>query len=567
MIHAVLALLAVTGLAVAMHSSVPVISDDGSVLAQAALFRDGEVGTDLPLVAADPGGHYPPLENSTTADGRAYPYAKHVGLPVAVAALTSLFGSVGGVLFSAWSVWAAGIAAAMIAWRVDRRLAPVVLWSTVLLSPLVFDVNLVVSTGTAAASLGFLVVAVLAARDHPAWWRLVPVAALAFLVPWWRTEGVLAGAAVAAFALGAPALRCVSARRLVPRALREASIGIVALGAAAVGFAADSRLAARMIGSSGASFPSPVDYDPIAGRASAAWVSLFRPFGDDTGPAALVVLIVVLLVLAGAWSLRRGESGRSVVLVAVAAVTSLLYLVMAPGLVTGLVAAVPLVFGGLLLLSRSDVRIPAVSACLVVSGLTVVAVVATSYSQGGGAEWGGRYFHLLLPLLVPAAVVGLARGRSQLAGRGRTVAVVAVAVLAVMPTVLALRVVARLHDGVDNTIEVVLAAVARADAGTEDLPGGPAGDGGTPVVVSTTPTFGRFAWNRIDGMRLLTVTDPEQLDEALAGVAATDVRRVLVLTHDDDAPQGSVVGDWRIVDVDPLDGWELTTLERSAPTG
>ncbi|HNB95122.1 MAG TPA: hypothetical protein PLX07_09105, partial [Microthrixaceae bacterium] len=103
-LHAAGALVAVLVLVLVLHGPTPVISDDGSVLAQAALLRDGRTGVDLPLAAADPDGVFPPLENSTTAAGRAFPYSKHLVLPAAVAALTLLVGDVGGVVFSALSV-------------------------------------------------------------------------------------------------------------------------------------------------------------------------------------------------------------------------------------------------------------------------------------------------------------------------------------------------------------------------------------------------------------------------------------------------------------------------------
>ena len=135
-LHAAGALVVLVAIVAMLHGPTPAISDDGSVLAQAQLLHDGRTGTDLPIPSADPAGAFPPLENSSVVNGRAYPYVKHLALPAAVAGTESVFGDVGGVLFSAVSVWFAALAAAALAWRVDRRLAAPALWATALLSPL-----------------------------------------------------------------------------------------------------------------------------------------------------------------------------------------------------------------------------------------------------------------------------------------------------------------------------------------------------------------------------------------------------------------------------------------------
>lgn len=568
-LHALLAFVALTAMAIALHSTFPAISDDGSVLAQAALLRDGETGTDLPLPAADPEGAFPPLENSTTADGRAYPYAKHLALPAAVAAMTTVFGPVGAVLTSAWTVWLAALAAATLAWRLDRRLAPAALWATAFLTPLVFDANLVVSTGAAAAALGFLVAAVLALRDRPAWWRLLPIAAMAFLVPLWRTEGLFGVAAVALVATAEPVVRALRDRRLVVPTVQRIVAGVVAGVAGLAAYALDVTVSARTIGSSSSSFvPSSEDYDPIAGRVSAVWKSLLRPSHDVPTTNTLVVLAVLaLLVVAVVLSRRRAAPG-AVVGVTVAAGAASLALVVAPvGLVTGLLPAVPLLFAGLLLLRREDLARPVVQAAVAVSVVAAAAVVATSYAEGGGAEWGGRYYHLLLPLLVPPALLGLRTARDRLPSRDATIATVAVLVVALAPSVLALRSIADLHRGAERTVEVVLAGVEDARAAGESEPGGPAGDGGDVVVVSARPTFGRFAWDQLGGIRLLTVADPERLREALDGVSGTEVERVVVLAQDDEEPTGDTLAGWKVTDRELVGGWQITRMERSAPSG
>ena len=49
-----------------------------------------------------------------------------------------------------------------------------------------------------------------------------------------------------------------------------------------------------------------------------------------------------------------------------------------------------------------------------VAAIAAVGTLATQYREGGSAEWGGRYFAVLLPLVVPVAVAGLAAARDRL---------------------------------------------------------------------------------------------------------------------------------------------------------
>jgi len=564
-LHAAGALVVLVAIVAMLHGPTPAISDDGSVLAQAQLLHDGRTGTDLPIPSADPAGAFPPLENSSVVNGRAYPYVKHLALPAAVAGTESVFGDVGGVLFSAVSVWFAALAAAALAWRVDRRLAAPALWATALLSPLVFDANLVVSTGTAAAALGFLVLGVVGFRARPGWVRIAALVPLAFMVPAWRTEGIFAIAAVAMLATLEPIVVAVRSRSWGWQTIVASSAGIVVGLAGVAGYLVDLTVAGRATsGAATTLVPSSANYDPIAGRISSVWGSLLRPGHEVATSASVFVAGITVLVIAGAVVSRRGGSTRVVLGMAVAAgVVSFAWLTQPAGLVTGLLPAVPLLFAGLLLLRRGDLARPVVAAALAVSAVTALGVVATSYSAGGGAEWGGRYFHVLVPLLVPASLLGLRAARDRLPGSDRMVATVAVVVVAVVPSMVALRSIADLHSGNARTVAVVSEQIenARQDMGAR--PGGVAGDGGDIVVISARPTFGRFAWDRLDDLRLLSASDPARVGDVLAGVANhSDVQRVFVIAQDDEEPTGDSLGEWELLHRTVIGGWQFTQMER-----
>src|SRR5690606_4343285 len=100
-------------------------------------------------------------------------------------------------------------------------------------------------------------------------------------------------------------------------------------------------------------------------------------------------------------------------------------------LVSGLLGAFP-VLAAVVLLKAEDLRTPLVAALLGTSVLTAVGITLTLYEGGGASEWGGRFYHLLLPLLCPVVVLALDRTRAHLPLAESRVLVVAVAVVALV---------------------------------------------------------------------------------------------------------------------------------------
>ena len=72
------------------------------------------------------------------------------------------------------------------------------------------------------------------------------------------------------------------------------------------------------------------------------------------------------------------------------------------------------------------------------SGLFALGVIATEYPSGGTGEWGGRYFALALPVIVPVVLLALLRQSEVLERSVRRGAVVALAVCSVASTTMAL---------------------------------------------------------------------------------------------------------------------------------
>ena len=124
-------------------------------------------------------------------------------------------------------------------------------------------------------------------------------------------------------------------------------------------------------------------------------------------------------------------------------------------------------------------------------------MLATSYDIGGSAEWGGRYFHVLLPLAVPVVVVALVDALAPLDRRAAAGLVAALVVTGLATSATEVRVERRLHAGAAALTDSVTAA-ARDTA---------PGDGGDPVVAFTTPGVARLDPTGLDRTRYLFV-DP-----------------------------------------------------------
>jgi hypothetical protein len=163
---------------------------------------------------------------------------------------------------------------------------------------------------------------------------------------------------------------------------------------------------------------------------------------------------------------------------------------------------------------------------------------------GGGGEWGGRYFALALPLVVPLAVAGFDDLRS-LVPRPSWVATVAAVVAT--SAVLAVTGVRALDQSQDNATDLVAAVhELRQEVGA---PGDPA------PVLATAGTVARFAWEHLDEGGWHTVADGT-LERYSARLAARGEPVVLYTTEpDEDLPV--VEERWR---VEPGAGDELFRL-------
>ncbi|MFZ4518974.1 MAG: hypothetical protein ACOYOP_11320 [Microthrixaceae bacterium] len=580
-VHALLALLCLVGLAALAGPDRVGITDEGVVVAQVDHLDRGSWWIPNAAPELDPAGRLTPIELSDVADDGAYlPYAKHAAYPLLLLPAWRLGGVTGLLAVSVLGVWVAAVAGALLARRVDRRAATPTLWLLAVGSPLVFDANVVMAHGPAAAAVGLTAVAALAVALDRRWWALVPLVPASVAAVLLRSEGLLAVAALGGgVLLGAVAGRVARPGRStsgddgVVAAPERAPIGpslVVGLGLPALGavtYLADGRLAARVAGRSGLRTFTTAGggFDLLGGRVDAAWASLLRPDSLPAPVTALLTVVAAVSLVAGAVVLRMGGAepvaGRrrtALVLWWLAATAAAVRLAMPPVLITGLFAVFPLLLVGAVLLRRSRLVTPTVRVLATASVLGGLAVLATSYDIGGSAEWGGRYFHVLLPLAAPVVVVALVDALGRLDRPTASGLVAALVVLLVATTATEVRVERRLQDRAAVLTAAVNDVARRA----------PAGDGRAPVVAFTTPGVARLDPAGLDRTRYLFV-DPATgravpVDLARRLRAAGVDRVTWVVPAGAGVPAGFLEEGWRVTarrGVGSLTPRDLLTVE------
>ncbi len=374
--------------------------------------------------------------------------------------------------------------------------------------------------------------------------RVVGVAALVLLATLLRSEAVLFGLGLGA-GLGLVA---------VLRRDRTLVAPAVAAGVAAiVGRFVDGALASVVASGSGSINPVAAEGGSFLGsRLAGAVVTWVLPSYDGVGPDDLLLVGVVLFGVAAVVVARRHpEDGSGVRLFAVlAAACGVAHLALPAGAVPGLLVAFPVLAVGL---AGIDRRLLADRTAVVLAATYVAyvgAVLATQYSSGGSGEWGGRYFTLGLPLIVPLVLAGLAAVGDRLDEGTRRVATGALVVLAATTT---LGAALALHDHQAMTARTV-ALVEDAVAATPDT-----------VVVATDGTTGRFAWREVvGGADWLLVEDESRLAEVGEALAATG-RPVVVSTYDADAYLDDLAPWYRVVGEERPEAGSSRVVVRLAP--
>lgn len=487
-------------------------ADEGAAILQATSLAEGRGWVvEHPLPEVDPQGVNYPLELSERGPKGWVPYGKHPLYALLLAGAHGLGGVPAMVLLSlAGTVAAAGLAGAL-ARRLDPGLVRPAIWVVGLSSPLLFDGYLVIAhTLGAALAAAATLATIVAIERRSVRWALAVVPAVAGCVLL-RNEGLFMGVALAVVA-GAVAVR----RRDGRAAAAVAALALVAGGGAHL---LDRFWTARVVGGGavgGSAAPGAGEsLGLVEGRVQGLVVTWLTPSYGGRPLTGLALFTMLGAIAFGAYTVhRRPTEGRLIIGSAVVAgAAAVLALLAGPGnVVPGLLLAFPLLAAGLLLISR---RTLGSTSARIVGGvplLFALAVLATQYAKGGGGEWGGRYFALAIPVVVPFILLALRQQRDRLAPHVARVAVAGLVVCSVALSTMGVTALRSSHHGNARLV----AAADRA---------GRAVDAEMPVMVTTEGSMPRFAWSTFDRQRWL-LTHPDGLDDLfdrLRGAGVTQV--------------------------------------------
>lgn len=530
------------------------ISDEGLYSAQAAYLADGSWSAPRPMASVDRDGRGDVLRSETIVGDRHIPYSRHALYPLVLAVPYKLAGTIGLLLVSTVSVWAAAVLSGRLAADIDPRAGPLALWLVGVGCPLIFDAYLVSGHATAAALVAAMFVALHRVEATPrpvVWWAAAVVAGAGAALL--RSEAVIVVGMIGLVIVGSALVR-----RPRLHVVRGRAVGGAAVGAAAVtAHLADEWIDGRITRGATAATGSGNRFDRGTDLVDSMWNDLLKPWTNGPIEArASIILALVAVVLAGlAARAMQQRPLLPVSLVVMAAIAAALMLTETPLLIGGLLPAFPVAVLGWSALPATAWRDPRIVRMAATIVLSAGGIAATTYGEGGIGQWGGRFYHLLLPIVAVPAVVGLIRLGRSFDGGAPSVIAAAVVVLTLSFSVLALRANLGSRE-YTRTLREEVASVAGwiGDDRSSTAP--------ELVVFSTTRADGRsraFSRDVIDGRPIVSSAGIFELPPTLERALEVGVDDVLVVT---DLPLGSPdlivaerAGDrWRVAD------WQWTRI-------
>jgi hypothetical protein len=495
-------------------------ADEGAAMVQARhLSRGNGWIVDHPLPTVDPDGRAYPLELSERGARGSAPFAKHPLYALLLAGADRVGGATAMVLLSLAGTVAAAALAAALGGRFEPALRRPSLWVAGLATPLFFDGYVVIAHTVAAAFAAGAVVLTLRLLDGEGRDRrpAVTVAGIATCVALGvllRSEalfwGIALGVTLAAVAIG---------RRSALLAGAAVASVVAAYGARL----AEHSWITRIVGA-----PVVATNVPRAGagflgdRLTTSQLTWLAPGYGRSAGGALALVIMLAAVVVGAVAVRRvPDDRRAILLLAVtAALAAVAAVVVAPSnLVPGLLVTSPVLAAGLVSLRRSTLIETGARLALATFVLFAAAVAATQYTGGGSVEWGGRYFALGLPVLVPVVVLALARAGKPLDRGTRRCVAAALVVCAAAMGVMAMGSLGAVHRRTDRL------TAAADSAGRQVAPGG------RPVMVATTSSVPRLAWATFERQRWL-IARPDDLGELVDRLRVAGVVDMVLVSRD-----------------------------------
>jgi len=254
---------------------------------------------------------------------------------------------------------------------------------------------------------------------------------------------------------------------------------------------------------------------------------LLLPSTGNFGIGDILLVLAVLCAVGAAVIARRRPEDRSGLLlfaglaVGLAAVRLLFPSSPVPAILWACpLLTVALVLGDRTLLSTTPRRILSLTTVLFTAG-----VLVTQYGNGGGIQWGFRYFAVALPFVIPLALIAIVDGASRLSEEDRRVVLPMLVGLCALVTILGF-VSLRSTRNENATI---------ADGTRAAYLATPAADGGKPVVVSTEiGRIDRYDWKHVDEARWLILDEDHraQLGDYFQRIGGLGVGQLTLVTDD-----------------------------------
>ena len=559
--HALVLAVVLVGLVCWLDNGSMVSGDEGAVLSQVRILdTTGSWTTPNRSTSIDPTGKWFPIDLSDRVGDRFLPYGKHPAYPEVSLELYRV-GGLRAILFgSAFGTLAAAVFAALLARRLSPRLDIPTLWTVGLLSPLLFDATWVIAHSLAAALVTAAVFGAVRVIEDGRRVHLVTVSVALIGAVLLRTEALVAVGAIGVVAgcIGVGLLPGVAGRRSRTSRFEALAVAAVAAGSGAMALIVDHRWFGSVSGGVVDTSMSVVRRDAfVAGRVSGVWNSLLRPQMVGTTPAGTLAVVIAVVMLLGALAVRRSSGNETFIRMAAAVVIACSFAVLLLPVypVPGLFVAFPLLGVGLALLGRRQFGLSGVPFVVGVVAVYSLGVIITQHSVGGSTDWGGRYFHLVLPSLVPVLLLAVADARHRLGHDTARRALAAVLLGSIAMGLFAVR----SSQAIRTDSAEVVAAVRHASELTAS-----AHDPAGPVVVCNAAALGRRSWEHVLQARYLMVPQRRELVELDRRLTAAGVSEFLFVDGRVGRGDTAAMGSYRPVPgrSSSVAGWQLHVMRR-----
>jgi hypothetical protein len=429
-----------------------VTSDESIYSIQARAIGEGSWELGYAAGDLDAAGEWFPLAQVERGDNGFFAYTRQPLYVVVLGAAWSAFGDLGLHLVSLASLVVACAAASALASLRGRRAATWAFWIAAC-SPLFVNAWMVSGHVPVAAMSGLSVLVALwtvCRPDRgPTIAALVAAGCLAAVASMLRADGIFVAIAVAAMVVVA---------RWSTGAIRALGWSTVVILPTLVALVAQRLWVLEITGGDvAATFDRTAGTGIVAGRIEGAWHSLLEPgLPPMPNEGALTALGLAAVLLAGAAGWRMGSRPAHLrdgtVMLVLAAGCVALRALLGPGeLISGLLAAWPVLAFLVAGLATRHVSHGPARLLVVYSAVVAGGVLATQYADGGSVQWGGRFFSAIV---VPGAVL-LAWFLVDTGAAVRRSSAVAFAAVLVVPVVAGSVAVARHHDDNRALVEAI----------------------------------------------------------------------------------------------------------------